>query len=341
MPPRGNDQSATARPHRPNPGGARPSRRRFLASLAFFALGRRPGPGCAAEALSTWCVAFSPDSRTLAAGTATGAIYLWDVATGELRRELAGHRDAVFGVHFSPDGAWLASCGRDAPGVRIWDLAAGRVLHGIAAHPQWTWCARFSPDGKRLATCGDDATVRLWNPATGLPAAELRGHRGTVKRVAWTADARRLLSVGDDGLLHVWDPAAGAELHALPGHGGWIESVAAGPGALAVTAGGDQTLRRWDTEKGKLLATVRVPVPDLSTLAVSPDGKAAATGSGDGTLHTWNVVTGAQLERRTVKMTPLDLAYSPDSRRLASAQRGGAAALWDAGTLNLQQSLGR
>lgn len=181
------------------------------------------------------------------------------------------------------------------PGVRVWDIAGKRVLHGIAAHPQWTWCARFSPDGKRLATCGDDAVVRLWNSATGLPAAELRGHRGTVKRIAWTTDSRRLLSAGDDGLLHVWDPDAGAELHALKGHGGWIESVAAGPGALAVTAGGDQTLRKWDTAAGKLLATFHVTARDFSALAISPDGKLAATGSADGTLHHWNVETDALL----------------------------------------------
>jgi WD40 repeat protein len=183
--------------------------------------------------------------------------------------------------------------------------------------------------------------VRIWNPASGLRLLELPGHRGTVKRVAWTSEGRRLLSVGDDGLLHVWDADTGAELHALAGHGSWIEAVVAGPGALALTAGGDRTLRRWDTAAGKLQQTFSTQVPDLSALALSPDGKVAVSGAADGRLRTWDVETGALRQQRSVKTTALDLAFSPDGRWLASAQRGDTVRLWDPATLNLQRSLGR
>ena len=63
-------------------------------------------------------VAFSPDGRLLAGGDIDG-VQLWDPATGEPPRTLAGHTSWVEGVAFSPDGRLLASCSEDKT-VRLW-----------------------------------------------------------------------------------------------------------------------------------------------------------------------------------------------------------------------------
>ena len=59
-------------------------------------------------------VAFSPDSTTLASGSADWTAILWDTRTGDLRHSLphtfyGNARDAVKDVAFSPDGSILAS----------------------------------------------------------------------------------------------------------------------------------------------------------------------------------------------------------------------------------------
>src|SRR5262249_46183867 len=64
---------------------------------------------------------FSPDSKTLAAGLFGGQAQLWDVATGEPRQLLKGHRGRVEGVAFSPDGTRLATGSVDST-ILIWDL---------------------------------------------------------------------------------------------------------------------------------------------------------------------------------------------------------------------------
>src|SRR5438046_8577863 len=67
-------------------------------------------------------VAFSPDSKLVAAGQDDGRIALWDAATARLVRSWAAHEGAVQSLAFARDGKQLASGGRDG-NVRLWDPA--------------------------------------------------------------------------------------------------------------------------------------------------------------------------------------------------------------------------
>ena len=76
-------------------------------------------------------VAFSPDGKTLAVGSASpgplapgvGYVSLWDISLGQKRATLRGHKDGASSVAFSPDGQVLATGSHDNT-VYLWEIYA-------------------------------------------------------------------------------------------------------------------------------------------------------------------------------------------------------------------------
>ncbi len=68
---------------------------------------------------TVYSVAFSPDSKMLASGSADQTIELWNLNTGQQLRALKGHLGAVYSVAFSPDSKTLASGSYDST-IKIW-----------------------------------------------------------------------------------------------------------------------------------------------------------------------------------------------------------------------------
>jgi hypothetical protein len=122
---------------------------------------------------ATYCVAFSPDGKTLAAGTLFGPVRLWEVASGLERGRFTGDQSSVEALAFAPDGHLLASGSSDGTAL-VWDLT-GRpggtrrpsvALSASALGVLWADLARA--DGARayravweLTAAGDQAVGLL------------------------------------------------------------------------------------------------------------------------------------------------------------------------------------
>jgi WD40 repeat protein len=157
-------------------------------------------------------VAFSPNSRWLAAPGYGWSVMVWEAATGRGLNRLVGHTARVLSVHFSPDGRLLASAGEDRT-IKIWDATTGREMHTLAGHGGLVSRVHFSPDGKRLVSASFDRTIRIWDPILGLELLTLPAHTLPVRDVGFSPDGRRIASAAGEasrpgdvpGELRIWE----------------------------------------------------------------------------------------------------------------------------------------
>ncbi|MFD8024518.1 trypsin-like peptidase domain-containing protein [Streptomyces lavendulae] len=279
-------------------------------------------------------VAFSPDSKTLAASHDYTA-KLWDLATGKPRVTLPDQLGRVFSVAFSPDGSTLATAGEDKT-ARLWDANTGKARAVLSGHTDEVTSVAFSPDGSSLATGSVDATARLWDLTSGSARAPLRGQSDLVLSVAFSPDGNTLATGGSDKTVRLWDLNTRKPRAPLTGHTDQVTSVAFSPDRDKPTlASGstDQTARLWDLTTGKMRAKLTGNTDAVLSVAFSPDGNTLATAGGDKKVRLWDAATGklrATLPDATSGLW--SVAFSPDGQSIAAAAEDKTVWLWDIAT---------
>ncbi|MCP4398358.1 MAG: hypothetical protein GY801_13810 [bacterium] len=291
-------------------------------------------------------VAFSPDGRMLASGSADHTIKLWEVQTGQELRTLAGHDDIVESVAFSPDGQTLASGSHDNT-IKLWDIQTGQNLRTLTGHNNRVYSVVFSPDGQTLASGSDDNTIKLWDIRTRKELHTLIGHDSVVSSVAFSPDGQMLASGSFDTTITLWEVQTGRILRTLTRRSHEVTSVAFSPdGQMLASGSADDTITLWDVQTGQALRTMighadEVVVSELMvSVAFSPDGQTLAGGSFDHTIKLWEVRTGQALRTLTGHNGKVySVAFSPDGQMLASGSVDNTIKLWEVRTGQTRRTL--
>jgi WD40 repeat protein len=193
-----------------------------------------------------FAAAFSPDSQSLATGSADQSIRLWDLASMKERAVLRGHADAVSSLAWSGDGRILASASWDKT-VKLWDAKSGEELATLADSEEEILSVAISSDSRWLAAGGADWNVRLWDFASRKLAAVLSGHRGTVYALAFSPDCQRLASGSGDETIKLWSLESRTATDTLRGLGSGVTTLAFTPDGNRLVSGVlDGPVRIWN-----------------------------------------------------------------------------------------------
>ena len=295
---------------------------------------------------------YSPDGTHIVTSGRDGSVRAWDAETGIQLYELPERaepvsrvsppRRPVEHVSYSPRGDRFLtiSSSQSFNVVEVWDHAAQDET-GIALDSQ-VHSAAWSPDGRRIATARY-SFITVWDlDNIASEPLELDADSGAedteYKHVSWSYDGVRLLIASNNGAT-VLDWASGELLHSLTLEEGAVYLEESPDGSLLLTVDGQlrgPRVQVWNAETGSELARLET-VGGRVGARFSPDGKRVVTyGSQDRAVHMWDALTGEELLTLAGQRAPfLDVAFSPNGRRLAGASRDSTTWMWDALTGDL------
>jgi WD40 repeat protein len=222
----------------------------------------------------------------------------------------------IMDLAFSPDGCCLAiACverGTRTSTSSIWSIKTGEEILSLPMTVPSDAVA-FTPDGKSLVTASRDAWVRVWQPA---------GNAADDALDRLLAQKSEPIASGDAAL-----PAAALAVvrwseRIFAGHSERIRNIAVSQdGTRIASAGGDNTVKIWDTKTGENLLTLTGHTGYAEAVQFSPDGRHVVTASRDRTIKFWNI----EVHTNTVT----SIAFSPNGKLLATGSSDRTARLWE------------
>jgi len=262
-------------------------------------------------------------------GDTGGMLKVWDLASGELVREVGGHRAAVHAVAASADGRWVCSGSVDGT-LGVWDFAATRSpssksrsqtvqslvsvqesggdrgLSGSSDDLDILW--RTSPE----LCCLRDLSPLLANPRESADAVAVAGGR------RWRAASSS--EVAEGVMVEVRDSLTGESQRWKAGFS-TIHALAVSEDGERVATGcgsGDVTL--WDVKTASPIRSWKgTPDPWPTSLAFTAGGRSLVAGWSDGAIRLWETESGSELWRASAHRGPVGaLAVSPDNKLVVS-----------------------
>ncbi|MDE2679727.1 MAG: hypothetical protein OSB29_00010 [Verrucomicrobiota bacterium] len=285
-------------------------------------------------------VALSPDAKRLAIARGSTVVVHDLSQTNKVVATLAGHRDAVQSIAWSPDGRWLATGGYRK--VQLWNssLILARELTALDGR---VTALQFADDNATLFTAdgapASSGMVRRWKLSDGARLAEWRAHGDTIYGMATSHDGRQLATAGADGVAKVWDLETHKMTVQLEGHQGAVFGVAFNSdGQRLATASADHELLVWDLKTRQKITVIRVHKGGVTALRWTSDDKALVTACEDGLARVFTDIKshdGAQssgtaregkLSGATGRLHAVDV--SADAKLVVTGGQNGAVYLW-------------
>jgi WD40 repeat protein len=192
-------------------------------------------------------IAFSPDSRCVAASSHDGKVATWDVGSGRALHTMPTD-EGTHALVFSPDSTMVAVASGQR--VLVWGPTSGQMALMLTA-PETVHSIAFDASSRRLA-CGLTARAMVWELSHSDAPLHVNAQDGVVTAVAFAPDGRALATAGNQGRVEMAALPLGTQLLAVDG-AGRDDLMFSAHGRFLGARGGDGQVRFYDVPSGRLV----------------------------------------------------------------------------------------
>lgn len=246
------------------------------------------------------------------------------------------------GLWLPAPGGRYVTCHSEDEEVHVLEVATGRDLGGLKGHGEGgVHDGGWSGDGRYFATAGYDELVKVWEVPSLKEKVSVRAHAGYSCSVAVSHDGKLLATGGStDGKLKIWEVPTGRELRSVDVCSGAVYTCGFDARSRhVVTCGADKTFKAVNVESGEV-RTIDESIGYVQQFEFSRDGRYLA-GSNRSHLLIWDARTWKELHRiEAHKKSTSYVAFTYDSRFVATTGADGVVRVWDASTGREAVSLG-
>ena len=230
-------------------------------------------------------LAVTRDGAKIISSDGGGGIKVWDVESHKMVKAWT-HRGSQWPIAISPDDQLIAVGGARTVGIYT---AEGEQVNSIEVDCD-VFSLSFSPDGNKLAYCaGNDIFVYDFETDT-LIVDSLEGHEDEVWSVLWSRDGSRLFSASYDKTIRCWNYITRGQIGlSWTGHTFVVCSLTLSPDGTLLASASDETVRFWDTARGRPIRQHLQHDTYVHSVCFSPSGEFVASGDRRGNIYLWRV----------------------------------------------------
>jgi WD40 repeat protein/uncharacterized caspase-like protein len=285
-------------------------------------------------------IAFSRDSRLVAASGSDNSVTVWDVLSGRELQHLGGAAQGsfmgslgVFFIGFASDNRLVTV----SDAARVWDLATGRELRSLEMGLQGALALNgsdggmtLSPDGTQFvfATEDVDSEVRVIDLGSGREVRRVKMPESQIDsmQISIGSDGRLLAAGIHNRRFKLWDLTSKKDHELGPASKDFPQVKFSRDGRLLALSD-SYTVKVWDVATLRELPALKVPnsgaFPQTDAyISFSDDGKRIATGGFDTDIIVWETETGKRVSNLIGRANLAhNVAFSADGNELTSGGR--------------------
>lgn len=206
-------------------------------------------------------IAVSADGKFAAVGEETGKVKVYDLATGQIAKTLAGHTGPVTGVAFTADGTKVVTGSQDKT-FRVFNMADGMQIASVETPAPVNAVVLVAADAQ-VATGGADNNLRLWALPAAAPAEppkpvkEIAGHGQPITSLIALPGGTQILTGCKDGVVRLIDVAGGNVVKQM-NHGAPVDAIAIrADGKRIASVGANNIAKLWNAENQQLVVDMK------------------------------------------------------------------------------------